>query len=77
MLMNRPEAVKHSAKNREPNPAPISLSLQPASGRLYKKIKGKRHDFGYASDWQVALDKSLAEKIIFWPVASPPKTWTG
>lgn len=38
------------------------LSYHPPSGRLYKKIRGRRFYFGYASDWQAALDKFLAEK---------------
>jgi integrase len=33
------------------------LCFHPPSGRLYKSIKGKRHYFGYARDWQAAIDK--------------------
>ena len=40
----------------------FSLSYHPPSGRLYKKIKGKRWYFGYATDWQAAVDKYLNEK---------------
>lgn len=32
------------------------LSYHPPSGRLYKKIKGRRCYFGYAADWQAAVD---------------------
>lgn len=37
--------------------ADFPLSYHPPSGRLYKKIRGKRYYFGYASDWRAALDK--------------------
>jgi hypothetical protein len=41
----------------EPPYPDFPLSFHPPSGRLYKKIKGKRVYFGYASDWQSAVDK--------------------
>jgi len=37
-------------------PAPFPLSYHPPSGRLYKKIKGSRLYFGYARDWEAAVE---------------------
>ncbi len=50
------------------------LSHHPPSGRLYKKIKGKRFYFGYASDWQAALDAyTLQKDYILRNGCNPPK----
>jgi integrase len=38
------------------------LSYHPPSGRLYKKIRGRRFYFGYANDWQTALAKYTRER---------------
>ena len=35
------------------------LSYHPPSGWLYKKIRGKRHDFGCTHSWQTAVEKYL------------------
>ena len=52
------ETSKVSGKKSWTKPsADFPLSFHPPSGRLYQKFKGKRHYFGYASDWQAALDK--------------------
>jgi len=40
----------------------FSLSYHPPSGRLYKKIRGKRHDFGYVKDWQAAVNLYTAQR---------------
>lgn len=36
--------------------ADFPLSFHPPSGRLYKKIKGTRYYFGYADNWQAAIE---------------------
>ena len=38
------------------------LSYHPPSGRLYKVIRQRRHYFGYAADWQSALEKYQRER---------------
>ena len=54
---------KSGTKNGWTKPyADFPLSFHPPSGRLYKKIRGKRHYFGYAKDCQAAVDKYLDQK---------------
>ncbi len=53
---------KASSKAWTPPYADFPLSFHPPSGRLYKKIRGKRYYFGYASDWQAATARFKAEK---------------
>ena len=38
------------------------LSYHPPSGRLYKKIRGWRHYFGYATEWEEAVNLYLEQK---------------
>jgi len=69
---------KASSQKSWTKPSPdFPLSYHPPSGRLYKKIKGKRHYFGYASDWQAALDKYLAEKDHLLTGRKPPENLDG
>ena len=42
--------------------ADFPVSYHPPSGRLYKKIRGKRHYFGYAREWKAAVEKYLDPK---------------
>jgi integrase len=51
-----------SAGAWEPPTTNFPLSYHPASGRLYKKIRGVRRYFGYADAWQAALEKYESEK---------------
>ena len=54
---------KSATKNGWNRPyADFPLSYHPPSGRLYKKIRGKRHYFGYAREWQAAVEKYLDPK---------------
>ena len=54
---------KSGTKNGWTKPyADFPLSFHPPSGRLYKKIRGKRHYFGYAHSWQAAVEKYLDQK---------------
>ena len=52
----RGKAENKSHRNGWTKPYPdFPLSFHPPSGRLYKKIRGKRYYFGYATDWQKAV----------------------
>ena len=42
--------------------ADFPLSHHPPSGRLYKKIKGTRYYFGYAENWQAAIENYEANR---------------
>ena len=43
------------------------LSYHPPSKRLYKKILGRRRYFGYAVNWQEALEKFQRERMTYSP----------
>jgi integrase len=73
-------AASRKASNQNGWKAPYEgfpLSYHPPSGRLYKKIKGKRYYFGYASDWQVATDKFQAEQDDLYAGRTPRATSDG
>jgi integrase len=53
------------------------LSYHPPSGRLYKKIRGRRVYFGYASDWQAAVDKYTREREDLYAGREPRPTGEG
>ncbi len=64
--MNAISKTTKSATSGKPKWKPpyddFPLSYHPPSNRLYKKIKGKRYYFGYASDPQAAVDKYSRER---------------
>ena len=47
------------------------------SGRLYKKIRGKRHYFGYVKDWHAAVDLYTAQRDDLHAGKTPRKTGEG
>lgn len=54
---SRHAAPAEPAAAWKPPYAGFALSHHPPSGRLYKKIRGTRYYFGYASDWKAAIEK--------------------
>lgn len=58
----------------EPPYEGFPLSYHPPSGRLYKKILGKRYYFGYADDWQAATEKFANEKDDLYAGRTPRAT---
>lgn len=61
----------------EPPYDDFPLSFHPPSGRLYKKILGRRFYFGYASDWQAAIDKYEQEREARYAGREPRPTGDG
>lgn len=61
----------------EPPYDDFPLSYHPPSGRLYKKIRGKRFYFGYASDWEAATEKFANEKDDLFAGRTPRATGDG
>jgi len=61
----------------EPPYDDFPLSYHPPSGRLYKKIRGKRFYFGYAKDWQAAIDKYEQEREARYAGLEPRPTGDG
>ena len=60
MTNSNRSATSRKASNKKAWTPPypdFPLSYHPPSGRLYKKILGRRFYFGYASDWRAAIDK--------------------
>ncbi|MDA1055201.1 MAG: tyrosine-type recombinase/integrase [Planctomycetota bacterium] len=58
-------AVRRKASNQNGWTPPYDdfpLSFHPPSGRLYKKILGRRRYFGYADNWQDAIEKFQRER---------------
>ena len=53
------------------------LSYHTASGRLYKKILGTRRYFGYAAEWQAAVDKFDNERDDWYAGRVPRDRATG
>lgn len=68
---------KADSKDWEKPYPDFPLSYHPPSGRLYKKIRGKRHYFGYASDWQDATEKFANEKDDLYAGRTPRATGDG
>ncbi|MCA8997612.1 MAG: site-specific integrase [Planctomycetaceae bacterium] len=63
---------KSRADQWKPPYSGFPLSFHPPSGRLYKKIRGKRHYFGYAKDWQSALEKYDRDSDFLYRGEEPP-----
>ena len=58
MMKSTTKVATRTASNGWTKPYPdFPLSYHPPSGRLYKRINGKRYYFGYAKDWQAAVDE--------------------
>ena len=53
------------------------LSYHPPSGRLYKKIRGKRHYFGYAREWKKAVELYSGQRDDLYAGRRPRKTGEG
>ena len=78
MTKSTTKAATRKASNGETKPYPdFPLSYHPPSGRLDKKIRGKRHDFGYAKGWQAAVDLYTAQRDDLHAGRTPRKTGEG
>lgn len=80
MAQSNQSATRRKAttqSNWEPPYDDFPLSYHPPSGRLYKKIRGKRFYFGYASDWQAATEKFANEKDDLYAGRTPRATGDG
>ena len=63
MTKSTAKTTNGKANNGWAKPYPdFPLSYHPPSGRLYKKIRGRRIYFGYSKDWQAAVDKYQKQK---------------
>jgi integrase len=57
--------------------ADFPLSYHPPSGRVYKKIRGKRVYFSYARDWQAAVSLYLVQRDALQAGLTPRKSADG
>lgn len=80
MAQSTQSATRRKATTQSDWEAPYDkfpLSYHPPSGRLYKKIRGKRFYFGYASDWEAATKKFDDEKDDLYAGRTPRATGDG